>query len=356
MEPNQNILKAKELVDLALKNSGNADRYCRRLKSNPTLAELGCLPQNMTEISNLEPRWLCHGLAFRMATYSDDSDDLFDRWETLLKLAQQAEGWSDEYAHWNNVNDHWAKKWDKFHHFLWLLQCYEYFLQRGLNVSFPASNNEAKPDLLIRRLGQEVLYAECYFYSKWWHQEHFLEDLLGFVNPNLRIERKYNLSSNASTNLLAAESEDQFIALLGHLATALQPDELAKLKSAAKKAWPRTVYETDAFNIILKGSGEYRSDANNAHGNPADSWPVFMKEVIEAKKQSNNLNGSHPNIVMVNGLGVDFQLSHGHAASTAELPSSIDEIWIAKCGIDESLENCPPVLKSLREGYAGSGF
>ena len=98
--------KMKALVDRALKNSGDADRYRHRMTSNPTLAKLGCLPQRLDQISNQEPPWFCHGLAFRMATYGDDSDALFGRWETLLKLPQNAVGWQNEYAHWSNVADH----------------------------------------------------------------------------------------------------------------------------------------------------------------------------------------------------------------------------------------------------------
>ena len=227
--------KMKELVDRALENSEDADRYCRRMTSNPTLAVLGCLPQNLTEISNDKSPWFCHGLAFRMAIYPDASDHLFGRWETLLNLAQNADGWQDEYAHWSNVADHWARTWDKFHHFLWLLQCYEYFSQRGLIVSFPASNNEAKPDLLIKRQGQEGLYAECFFYSKWRPREHFFEELLRRVDQNLSIKRIYNVGTAPSKKPFS--SDCQFIIALDRLATALTPATLAKLRVAAQQAW-----------------------------------------------------------------------------------------------------------------------
>ena len=155
--------KMQALVDRALDKSGNADRYHRRMKSNPTLAKLGFLPQKLADIANHDPPWFCHGLAFRMATYA--SDDLFGRWETLLKLAAEALDWKSEYARWNNIADHWAKKWDRFHHFLWLLQCYEYFSLRGLNVSFTGSQDIAMPDLVIRREEKIVLFVESYYYS-----------------------------------------------------------------------------------------------------------------------------------------------------------------------------------------------
>jgi hypothetical protein len=355
MAPETNMSKMKALVDRALKNSGDADRYRRRMTSNPTLAKLGCLPQRLTQISNQEPPWFCHGLAFRMATYGDDSDALFGRWETLLKLPRNAEGWQNEYAHWSNVADHWAKKWDKFHQFLWLLQCYEYFSLRGLNVSFPASNSEGMPDLLIKRQDKEVLYAECFFYSKWWPREEYFKELLRFVDPNLSIKRTHNITLHASNNPFSGESGDKFAVALDHLATELTPAKLVESRAAAQQVSPHKICEIGCFTIMLEGTGDYRPEVN-AHGDPAESLPVFMEEIITAKKNSNNLKGCRPNMVMANALGVDFQLSLARHPQIAELPCSIDEIWISACGIDEKLETCQWVRKELREGYAGSGF
>jgi hypothetical protein len=347
----------KALVDWGLNNSGDADRYLRRMTSNPTLTKLGCLPQSLTEISNDRPPWFCHGLAFRMATYSDARDNLFGRWETLLKLAVEAEGWQDEYAHWNKVDNHWAKKWDSFHHFLWLLQCYEYLSQSGLNVSFPASNHgNAMPDLLIKRQGQGEIYAECFFYSKWWPREHFLEELLLKIDHNLSIKRAYNVVTVPSKNPFS--SDDQFIIALDQLATALTPNRLAELQAAAQEAYPQNVCEIGDFAVLLDGEGVYQP-SQNAHGDPAYSWPVFVNEIIKAKKNSNNLKGSRPNMVMVNALGLDFQFSLNNGpgqGSPIELPCSIDEVWISACGIDATLATCERVRKELRNGYAGSGF
>ena len=212
------------------------------------------------------------------------------------------------------------------------------------------------PDLLIKRQGQEVLYAECFFYSKWWPREHYFEELLRFVDSNLSIKRVHNVKSDASSNPFRVESDDKFAIKLDFLATALTPDRLAELRVAAQQASPQKVYEIGDLTIWLEGTGEYQPDANNAHGSPAESLPVFMKEIITAKKKSNNLKGSRPNMVMVNALGVDFQLSLAQGSPIAELPCSIDEIWISACGIDEKLKTCQRVWKELRQGYAGSGF
>jgi hypothetical protein len=223
----------RELVDRALNKSGDPERYSRRVTSNPLLTELGCLPHSLDAITNCEPPWFCHSLAFRMATYSNASDNFFERLETLLKLARQAKGWAAEYSHWNASNDHWAKKYNKFNEFLWLLQCYEFFSSRGLPVSFPAPKQSAMPDLFIEREGQKAVYAECSFYSKWWHREQYLKELLSKIDSNLLIKRIYNVLHESSTNPFYSDSN--FVIALGDLATALTEAELAALRVAAQE-------------------------------------------------------------------------------------------------------------------------
>jgi hypothetical protein len=345
----------KELVDWALENSGDEGRYNRRMITNPTLAKLGCLPQRITDISNQVQPWFCHGLAFRMATYSDDTDHLFERWETLLKIAQQGNGWEVEYKRWNGVDDHWAMKWDKFEQLIWLLQCYEYFSERGLTVSFPESNGG--PDLLIEREEQEKLYAECYFYSKWWFREEYFTQLLWKIDKNLSIKRTHNVKVEPCKNPFSEGAP--FIEAFSQLADSLTPVRLAELRVAAQERTPQIICEIGDVRFLLEGAGEYQPNFN-AQGDPVYSFPNYVNEIINAKKDSNNLKGSRPNIVMANAMGLDFQLAFSknseQAPTISELPCSLDEVWISVCGFDGKLETCQRILKLRHQDYAGSSF
>ena len=343
----------KALIDSALRISGNSDRYHRRMQANPNLIKLGSLPLKLADISNQMHPWYCHGLAFRMATYSDVRDNLFDRWERLLTLAQHANGWGDEYENWCNADDHWAIKWDKFHQFLWLLQCYEHFSRGEYTVTFPGSG----PDLLVKRPGHEDLYVECYFYSKWWHRENFIKEVLCKIDPNIYVERVYNTPIDPSCNPFT--SDHQLVGVLSDLSAALTPDGLEKLKSAADFAYPKVILRVGDVEFLLDGDGEYLPSPN-AHGDPAYSWPVFLKEIIKAKQSENNLSNSRPNIVMVNALGIDFQVAFAEnmtpSSPDTEWPNDIDELWVCVCGIDASLHTNSPIRKFLRHGYAGSSY
>ncbi len=322
----------KALVNLALKNSGNSERYQRRIQSHPLLAKHAFLPGNMSDIANDEPPWFCHGLAFKIATYPSHNR-LFGRLEMLLQLPQNAVGWQHEYANWNSSNSHWAKRWDNFYHFLWLLQCHEYFFQQGPAVSFPYAKNRAKPDLLVRCEGQVDQYAECYFYSKWWSFEFFLSELLCKIDPALSIKRPYNVK-------MPLMSDQIFVEMLKKISNELRPEKFDRLKTAAKHSSPVKVISFDQFEIFLEGEGHY-IPSDNFNGDASISWSAYLKEIFPKKENNNDLKSHRPNIVMVNSLGMDFQLSKNDSRKVVvepiNLPSSIDEIWIASCGVRQNL-------------------
>tara|TARA_R110002020_G_scaffold194317_1_gene395008 strand:- start:627 stop:1649 length:1023 start_codon:yes stop_codon:yes gene_type:complete len=336
------------MIRRALDQSADKERYLRRQKSNPTLTELGLVPCKVEEIVDEQQPELFHALAFRMATYDDVYDDLFHRWEKLLKGAKVANGWSDEYAHWNNKGDHWAIKWDKFNQFLWLLQCFEYFSDKGYEVSFPASRSAAKPDLCVVQADKTEKYVECFFYTKWWGREHLLKDLLSALDDKLIIKRPHNISFAESDNPMSGKCDTPFVEALAILGDSLAGKKLAALRAAAEKASPQFVCDVGIIQVLIEGNGEYQPDLNNAHGNPETSWPVYVNEIIRNKENSNGLAYHHPNLVMVNGLGWDFQSSLDDRHQNFDLPASLDEIWIYRCGIDDKIEARNPIR--LRSG------
>ena len=328
--------KAMLFIERALLcNSGNDARYLQRLRSFPAIASLGCMPGTMKEIIQGQPPYLFHGLAFRLATYPVHCDKFFSRWEELLLGARKAKGWNQEYAYWDKRGDHWAIKWDRFYHFLWLLQCYEYFSERSCYVSFPASKTDSRPDLRIVQTDGSVFFAECYFYTKWWAQELLLEELLEAIDQNLILERTHNIRIADSDNPLSVNNGEKFVDTLATLEGALGPTRLDRLRGMAQKISPQLVCSIGDFSVQLESSiGEYQP-SQNVQGDPSASWPTFVKEIIAAKSSSNDLGSHRPNLVMVNGLGLDFQLSHGKSHRTPVLPEPLDEMRIYRCGIGD---------------------
>jgi hypothetical protein len=93
----------------------------------------------------------------------------------------------------------------------------------------------------------------------------------------------------------------------------------------------------------MEGKGEYQPNLNNAHGNPDFSADVYIKEIIDNKKDKNDLKNHRPNCLMVNGLGVDFQnlFISNRVKNLNYEDEVIDSLILNACGIDEKLVDCP---------------
>lgn len=134
--------EARSFVRQALENAADPRRFESRRNAFPLLTKLGCLPSSRDEILFDNGPSVFHSLAFRMATYKEES--LFRRWEHLLSQACECEGWESEYSNWSSKEDHWATKWSKFNQFLWMLQGYEYFFRYRWRSFIPALEDNCK--------------------------------------------------------------------------------------------------------------------------------------------------------------------------------------------------------------------
>ena len=350
------MTKLDELMLRALDRRGDKELYQQRRNTYPALERYGQLPSYSASLRS-------HGLAFRMATYSCGSEHIFARLNELLALAEQADGWIKEFGNWNQNGDHWAYGWPRFYHFIWLLQCFEYFKHASCDVVF-SGTNEAAPDLRVTS-GSDEFYVECTVCSKWWFNEERLRDVLLMLHPQLRIERTFNVAYSNEHNPFSSEHFDRTTATL---AAILSPERLAEAEMQAAIASPVVLHDLKYQNIVvsLEGGGEYVPNPNNAHGDPEASLHAFIREVISSKENRNGLLSSRPNVLMINGLGTDFQTGIAYAHNPRDAQNdvgfadfskgAIDEVWIASCGLGEKLAGCCRLLKEIRPGHRGCGF
>ncbi len=345
----------KKLIDRLLTREGCEDRYLKRKELYSELEARACLPSELAKISNDEPPWYCHGLAFRMATFSNGSEEIFTLLNKLIASAEGCCGWNLELKKWTGENDHWAKKWDKYFHFLWLLQCVEYFKDCGYKVTFPGNNGNAAPDLKIHRDKGDPVFVECTVYSKWWLNECFLEDILFAIDNRLSIHRTSNIARDASSNPFFERNLPE---TLKKIARVMTPEFLEKARMKADKVSPQILYECNDhdFKVLIEGDGEYQPDPDNAHGNARCSMPVYLNEIIKSKEGQNDLSKSRPNILMVNGLGLDFHfgISCGEQIVDKLESDEIDEVWISECGINDLMRADKLKKRIIRQSYAGA--
>jgi hypothetical protein len=298
------------------------------------------LPDSFEDIILDNSPWFVHGLAFRMATFPIAEEKIFQRLNVLIGMAKQLDGWENESK---NTAKSWSKNYDEFFHFLWMLQCMEYFLEHDYEVRFTDTTN-AKPDLILKPVNANQFFAECYAYSKWWFKESFFEEIIHLIHPNLRIERKYNLKTESQGNV--------FNDLLTCIGNILTPEKLDTAEKEASIKSPYLIHEIGNIRILLYGDGEYKASVN-AHGDPLESINVYLNEIVKSKEKQNALTSCRPNILMVNGLGVDYQNVFFRSAPKGPFlnSDSIDEVVLFACGIDEKISECArrPIISLMQK-------
>lgn len=320
----------KKTIISILKNNTYEERFIKRKQEYCYISNY--VPGDYDKIVYENHPWYCHGLAFRMATYSEDNESLFLRLNGLLALAKNIDGWGNESK---NIGKTWSENFDEFFHFLWMLQCVEYFNDQGAKVEFLAKPGKKSPDLKIHFENCNELYVECYVYSKWWFVEEFVQDIIGLIDKNLLLERIYNIKQTTSRGSLES--------VLEKLWELTSDSELANARLIAAKKSPYILFHLDGLKLLMEGEGEYQPKPDNAHGDPAFSADVYIKEIIKHKNNENDLKNHRPNCLMVNALGIDFQMLfiNNRVNNLTYEDEVIDNLTLNACGISEKLVNCP---------------
>lgn len=170
---------------------------------------------------------------------------------------------------------------------------------------------------------------------------------LRHLGPDLCVQRSFNVPLTDKSAIL-----DVFDKVLTEGA-------LAKSRKEAQLRHPVILHEESDWQLVVVGPG-LREPRNMPHGDTANSLPVFLREIVKAKKDENGLSRHHPNLLMANGLGVDFQRSLDEAdrvgLSTVYF-ANLDSMLVAACGIDSSLNTCKRAMfLSSQEGHPAQTY
>ncbi len=206
-------------------------------------------------------------------------------------------------------------------------------------MELSGKTGKKSPDLKISFKNHKELYVECYVYSKWWFVEAFVQDIIKLIDKNLSLERIYNIKHDAKQT----PPRDALVSILEKLGEVTSDSELVNARKKAAKKSPYIMYNKDGLKLLMEGEGEYQPNLNNAHGNPDFSADVYIKEIINNKKDKNDLKNHRPNCLMVNGLGDDFQnlFVSNRVKNLNYEDEVIDSLILNACGIDEKLVDCP---------------
>jgi hypothetical protein len=148
------------------------------------------------------------------------------------------------------------------------------------------------------------------------------------------------------------------------LSPLLNERRLDECRQQAVRRYPVTVYDGQdhgrRFGIVMEGNdlcaydppaGVPGKGTQNKHGTPACSLQSYLKEFMKQKEKQNALAKHRPNLLAVNGRGLDWQLALDDGVRTEDvlsalpLPSSIDGILLTSCDTASKLaERAPRIL------------
>ena len=253
------------------------------------------------------------------------------RLDQLLCCAENLPNWKHEQSLLNTAEfgDFWS--------LLWQLQVAEYLGRVGTDVCW----NKSGPDLSVK-ICNIRWYVECYLCHKSFGLLRFVEEVLREIDPAICVSYDLCLPFTLPQN----KDRNQF--LYSIFTPFLNSKYVENAKADAKREWPVLLYQdqNSSLRIYVKGddSDSYMPGViPDSVGNPKYYLELILKEAVNAKKDSNNLKGHHPNLLAVNYLlSEDYQFANASSQRmrTPALPQigpNIDVLAASTAGIDEHL-------------------
>jgi len=295
-------------------------------------------PLNLLRLHRDTPPYFCHYMAWRLGTWYNES--LFARLDELLRRVESLPGWAGERSLLENPD--FAAFWA----LVWQLQVAEHLCSVGSDVHCCNPG----PDLSVQ-VDRRRLFVECYVFRKSFGLKLFLEDVLGHVGDDIRLDHDYclpfSLPSNAATEAFLDDALRPF----------LDAAALERLRAKKQQRYPVIVSRPASTLVIyLDGDDDDNYDPTivpSVTGDPEAHIAVILKEAVGQKTGANSLGAHRPNLVAVNYLlSTDAQLAF-HLRGTGhgvELPESIDGFAVAPgVGINERVIRSQLLLLKARD-------
>jgi len=256
--------------------------------------------------------YYCHYLAWRLGTWKNENWFIF--FNELMQHGSSLPNWNNKIK---SEDPSKRYEYDIFFHFLWELQVAKFFSEiKGVSVEWTTLG----PDIKINSNGK-TFYIECYTYTKSFAIESFIEELLNNIHSSIKILHTpcivFSLPKNANTENFLNDIFTPY----------LDPHFIESKVKEAEKEYPVLLpipKGIDNFYIYVDGNNPDKyipGRLPNASGLPENYLTVCLKEVMNAKKDSNKLSDTNgPILLAVNFLlSQDFQMAANRQEQLNEL-------------------------------------
>lgn len=305
-----------------------------RLRRYPAIGR--AFPLTLLRRHRDTPPYFCHYMGWRLGTWYNEA--LFQRLEELLLHVEPLPGWSGERSLLETPD--YAAYWA----LVWQLQVGEHLCSVGTDVRC----GNPGPDFSAEVNGTR-LFVECYCYRKSFGIASFLEDVLMQIGPDIKLDHDYFMPFSLPSNDASTAFLDRA------LAPFLGAAQLQAWRDDLKRKWPIKISTPASSLVIYLDGDDFEVYDPNAvpqrTGEPQEYIPVFVREAISAKGNSNQLDRSRPNLVAANYLlSVEAQLAlHLREINFCPiLGPNIDGLTMSAAGIDQRLTRSDLVLLPSR--------
>ena len=279
------------------------------------------------------PPYYCHYMAWRLGTWSVESEGCFANLDHLLTRAAELPYWENEDSVLRNGE--YATYWS----LLWQLQVAAKLRAVGKDVMW--TGPDGGPDLSVDVDGKRW-HVECYVPRKSYFLLQFLQECLSKI-LGLSVQEDYPHFARMSLPKPGRFLDDK-----------LEPYCDASRRESASAKCVTIVYKDQcSVEVVEEEWDTHDSDDTvdggkrpQVRGSPEQHLTAMLKEAVSRKGKSNRLGDHHPNVLAVNLLLTDSEAAEYHdhdgnmiAGCAPELPTTLDVLAVDNCGIDTSVPN-----------------
>jgi hypothetical protein len=221
------------------------------------------------------------------------------------------------------------------------------FSETDMAFSFLHTRKTPSPDFCVKTDAGEI-YIEVTTFGKHYPALQACEEQLQKIDPRFKFGRRYALETTYEGQQPNKPFPDTKIIQL--ISERLKAYSGKQLNAHTVPVWGSPSEHT-LFGLLIDDEIERLADPHNKNGDDHVSTREFIEEVLDKKKDKNNLKNLRPNVLWVEGFWItEWQTAEMNKVpwDSINWPSEIDALVLTVCGIDSTYSSKSIKFFSMR--------
>jgi hypothetical protein len=221
------------------------------------------------------------------------------------------------------------------------------FAETEIAFCFLHTRKKPSPDFCVKTDAGEI-YLEVTTFEKHYPALQACEEQLQKIDPRFKFGRRHALIPTYEGQQRNKSFPGTKIIQL--ISERLEAYSGKQLNAHKVPVWGNPSKHT-LFGLLIDDEIESLADPNNANGDDHVSTKEFIQEVLDNKKDKNNLKNLRPNVLWVEGFRItEWQTAEMYRVpwDSINWPSEIDALIFTVCGIDSTYNSKSVKFLSMR--------